>query len=164
MSKPFWFNVIQQWKEKGKGLYGVTFPFLVGAVAIDMNKKINEKFITEIFDTMLNKPVKDYYCEVRWCGNIEEPVVSVNRIENAPKVSLKAKYQVEEAISIGCTTDLMNVFHLNCATFDEALDKLISYTHKITKDNKFSKNKGEFTAFTDEDIDFIESVQKLKNT
>ena len=148
----------------GKGDYGVTFPFLIGAVAIDIEKKPDEKLITEIFDDMKNKPVNGYYCEVRWCGNINEPVVSVSRIENAPKVSLKAKYQVEEAISIGFTTDLMNMFHLNCETFDEGLAKLISYTHKLTKDNKFSKNKGEFTAFTDGDIDFIKSVQKLKNT
>lgn len=164
MKNPFWFNIIQQWKEMGRGHYGVTFPFLVGAVALDKERKPDRALITWVFDEMKSNPVDGYYCEVRWCGNIDEPVVSVNLVENAPKVSLEADFQVEETITVGFTTDLMDGFHLDCKTFDEAVVKLISYTHKSTKDEFFSKNKGKFTAFTSADIEFIESVRELQNT
>lgn len=164
MSNPFWFNIIAQWKAMGKGAYGVTFPFLIGAVAMHLAKKPDEKLVEKIFTEMKNKPVNGYYCEVRWCRNINEPVVSISPVENATKVSLKAKSEVKKTISIGFTTDLMNTFHLNCETFDEAFDKLISYTHDITKDNNFSKNGGQFTAFTDGDVDFIQKAQNLTLT
>lgn len=164
MNNPFWFNIIQQWKEMGKGKYGVTFPFLIGAVAMEMKIEPDERLITNIFEEMKSKPVKGYYCEVRWCGNIKEPVVSVNLVKNAHQVSLEADYRVEETISVGLTTDLMNGFHLDCKTFDEAFGKLISYTQELTQNKLFSKNKGKFTPFTSGDIEFIESVKKLKIT
>ena len=96
MNNPFWFNVIQQWREMGKGKYGITFPFLVGAIAINMGKEPNEELVSTIFDDMKSNPVDGYYCEVRWCGIINEPVVSINLLENAANVSLKADCRVEE--------------------------------------------------------------------
>jgi hypothetical protein len=164
MNNPFWFNIIQQWKEMGKGAYGVTFPFLVGAVAIHVDKEPDGELVAKVFDDMKNNPVDGYYCEVRWCGNIDEPVVSVNRVENASKVSIKADCRVGDTISIGFTTDLTNMFHLDCETSDECLAKLFSYTEKIIRNNTFTKNRGQFTAFTNGDIDFIKSVQELKST
>ena len=40
MKTPFWFNIIQQWKLMGKGQYGVTFPFLMGALAHKSTEKL----------------------------------------------------------------------------------------------------------------------------
>ncbi|MDH3360287.1 MAG: hypothetical protein OEL55_05390 [Desulfobulbaceae bacterium] len=161
MSNPFWFNVIYHWKKMGKGQYGVTFPFLIGAVAIDKAKSPDKELVCKVFNEMKSNPVNGYYCEVRWCGNIDEPVVSVNCVKNAPNVSLEACFLVEDTITIGFTTDLMNGFHLNCETFDETFEKLISQTYKKTQSKKFSKNDGKFTDFTNSDIEFIESVKNL---
>lgn len=148
----------------GKGAYGVTLPFLIGAVAMHLETMPDEKLITQIFTEMKNNPVEGYYCEVRWCGNIKEPVVSTSPVESANNVSLKAKFEIKNQISIGFTTDLMSIFHLDCKTFDDAFVKLISYTYDITRYNKFSKNGGEFTPFNQSDTEFIRKVQKVSIT
>lgn len=164
MSNPFWFNIIQQWRQMGKGEYGVTFPFLVGAVARNTNSDPDKRFIKNLFEEMKNNPVAGHYCEVRWCGDVKEPVVSISPIEKAPTVSLQAEHKIKEIISVGFTSNLMDIFHLDCKTFEECLVELISRTHKLVEAGKFSKNNGKFAAFTKSDIEFIETVQKIKNT
>lgn len=164
VNNPFWGNVRQQWKKMGKGEYGVTFPFLVGAVARNTNSNPDERFTINIFEAMKNSPVAGHYCEVRWCGNIDEPVVSISPTENLPNAAFQAEHKIKEIISVGFTSDLMNIFHLDCKTFEECLVKLISRTHKSVQVGEFSKNNGKFTAFTKSDVEFIETVQKVKST
>lgn len=159
MNRPFWFNVIRQWRQMGKGAYGITFPFLVGAVAIHFGKEPDGDLVADVFNKMKNDPIDGYYCEVRWCGNIDEPVVSINEVANVSKVSIKAECRARGKISIGFTTDLTNAFHLDCVTSDECLNKLRSYTEDVVRHRTFSKNRGQFTPFTEGDIDFIKSVQ-----
>jgi hypothetical protein len=160
VSNPFWFNIIQQWKKMGKGEYGVTFPFLAGAVALDSKGEATEELISSIFEEMKKNPIPGHYCEVRWCGNINEPVVSISPIEHAKKVALKAEHKNNGTISVGFTSDLMDCFHLDCKTFDECLEKLIKRTCETVQKVHFSKNNGVFTPFSQSDIEFIDAVQK----
>jgi len=76
MSMPFWFNLIQQWRETGMGKFGISFPFLVGAVATENSIDINREFIEKVFNEIINNPVEGYYCEVRWCGNTRIHTIS----------------------------------------------------------------------------------------
>jgi len=145
----------------GKGQYGVTFPFLTGAVALDSEVEATEELISSIFEEMKSNPVSGHYCEVRWCGNINEPVVSISPIENAKKVVLNAEHETNGTISVGFTSDLMDGFHLDCNTFDECLKKLTKKTYESVQKGNFSKNNGVFTPFSPSDIEFIEAVQKI---
>lgn len=163
MKIPFWFTIIEQWVLMEKGEYGVTFPFLAGAIAKKNNQEIDESFVKNLFQEIVSKPVTDYYCEVRWCGNIDEPVVSVKQIEDIHKVSIKSKFICEKSknATLAFTTDLMSMFHFDCSNSKDCLNKLINMTFEKARDGKFSKNDGVFTSFTVDDIKFIETVSEL---
>lgn len=166
MKNPFWFNIIQQWKLMGKGDYGVTFPFLMGALAY---KSTEETDISSVFQSIINEPVDGFYSEVRWCENIDEPVISIVKLENITKVAIKAGFSARGAdtTSLAFTEDLISFFHLDCKTADECLSKLIFYTGKFVSNGQYSnqlnrkKFEREFAPFSADDIQFIEDVRAL---
>ncbi|WP_300357521.1 hypothetical protein [uncultured Pseudoalteromonas sp.] len=164
MNKPFWFHIIKQWKEMGKGEYGVTIPFLVGALASHFGKEPTKEFVDETFENIKSNPVNGYYCEVRWCGNIDEPVISVKEIDELADITLEADYKFGGIVSLGFTMDLMGMFHLNCETAHDCLLKLITYSLEHVSQGCFSKNSGKFTSFTDDDLVFINLVEELSST
>lgn len=43
-----WFELVKQWRESGRGSYGITFPFLVGSLSL-MNKENITKIYIEKF-------------------------------------------------------------------------------------------------------------------
>jgi hypothetical protein len=163
LDKEIWFELIKQWKSSGRGHYGLTFPFLIGALAIINKEEPTRKFVTDIFTKIITKPVTGFYGEVRWCGNIDEPVISVSHIENLPLISIKDSFKINGVTSLAFTTDLMDMFHLDCETAKECLNKLIEHTYSITKDNVFSKNGGVFTVFSNDDLHFISEISGVKS-
>lgn len=161
---PFWFYLIQQWKEMEKGEYGITFPFLIGAISVGESVEANRELVIDTFSEMENSPVDGYYCEVRWCGNINEPVASMKPLDNLKKVSIKGILNGKGQVSFGFTTDLMSMFNLNCETPEQCREKLIKQATESTKTGLFSKNNGAFTSFTTGDIEFIKKVKSMTIT
>lgn len=166
MEKPFWFRLIEQWKQTGRGEYGLTFPFLVGAISNYTGEKPNESLVESVFKTIIESPFEGCYCEVRWCGNINEPVASVKALQEIHKVSIKSlfKSQQEGLTSLAFTTDLMSMFNLNCKNELDCLNKLIAYTTQHVLEENYSKNGDQFTSFTGDDLEFITLVKAQKNT
>lgn len=158
MKEHIWFEIVKEWKTTGRGSYGVTFPFLVGALSKISGREPTKEFIEELFDCIINCPVNGFYAEVRWCGNIEEPVISVNPLKMLERVSIKDSFKVENITSLAFTTDLMSMFNLDSENSTDCKYKLINITHNFTKDAKFSKNNGIFTDFTEDDLHFISDV------
>lgn len=155
---PFWFRLIEQWVKKGKGEYGISFPFLVGAIAQKTNGELTTSFIRKVFQEIIENPISGHYCEVRWCGNINEPVASIKNIEDIKNVSIKDQYITNNQVSLAFTTDLMSMFNLNCTTKEECLSKLVELTREIVEKKVFSKNNGSFTEYTVGDLEFINDV------
>ncbi|TDY00920.1 hypothetical protein [Thiohalophilus thiocyanatoxydans] len=159
MDNPFWFNLVKQWKEKGMGHYGVCFPFLAGAVCRESGEEVTKEFVEAIFREILNKPVQGYYCEVRWCGNIDEPVVSIEKNSDIKNKAIQEKYETQEnQPSLAFTSDVMSMLTLDCSTKEECLEKLVLMTLEKARKGMFSKNNGVFGDFTDNEIEFIEDV------
>ncbi|MEW8342228.1 MAG: hypothetical protein AB2708_20465 [Candidatus Thiodiazotropha taylori] len=164
MASPFWFQLIKKWREKGMGHYGVSFPFLVGAITNKYGGDINEEYVRGTFAKIIEHPAADYYCEVRWCPNIDEPVVSVEPSNTINNKSIKAQYTNNDGeVSLAFTNDLMSMFTLNCETKEECLTKLIARTLENAEQGLFSKNKGVFGGFTVKEMEFIEDVYSTSN-
>jgi len=164
MSSPFWFQLIKQWREKGMGQYGVSFPFLIGAIAKQSGSNINEEFIAGVFQEIINSSIQGYYCEVRWCGNIDEPVASIEPCDTIKNKSIKAQFANKNGkVSLAFTSDLMSMFTLNCENKEECLAKLITRTLGKTDHNLFSKNNGVFGDFTTDETRFIEDVCSMSS-
>jgi len=82
MTNPLWFNLIQQWREQGMGKYGISFPFFTGAISKINGGNVTKEFIEDLFNKIINEPIGAYYCEVRWCTNLDEPVSSIEALES----------------------------------------------------------------------------------
>lgn len=160
---PIWFDLIEKWVMSGRGEYGISFPFLIGAIALKTNEDATGTLIDSIFEEILRNLVPGYYCEVRWCGNINELVASVKKIESIEQVAIKDKYDSGGQVSLAFTSDLMSMFNLNCETKEECLHKLKELTKSIVEKGVFSKNHGSFTEFTKDDLDFIDEVYERKD-
>ena len=48
MQSPDWFTLIEQWKARGMGQYGVTLPFLVGALGKPASELLREVAHTNV--------------------------------------------------------------------------------------------------------------------
>lgn len=154
-----WFELIKQWRESGRGSYGITFPFLVGALGFISKEEITKTYIEHVFDEIIKNPAAGYYSEVRWCGNIDEPVISINKIENLSNIAVKDSFKSNNCNSLVFTVDLMSMFHLDSNDAKDCLEKLILRTWGTVSQENYSKNGGQFTPFTDDDFTFINTVK-----
>lgn len=164
MNNPFWFQLIKEWRARGKGQYGISFPFLVGAIALKFGGKIDSEYVENVFQDMIESTTKGYYCEVRWCGNIDEPVVSIESSDTIKSKSIQAQFTNSVGqTSLAFTSNLMSMFTLNCKTKEECLEKLVVRTLEKVENNLFSKNNGVFGAFTTDEVSFIEDVLSISS-
>ena len=158
MSQSTWFAVLEQWKARDMGQYGVTLPFLVGA----LGKSASE--ISRLLHEIAHSPVPGYVTEVRWCAQLDAPTFSVSKID-------KSKMHFESFIpgpsgepSLGFSKDLQSSFGLNCKSSDECLKKLANDAATHVKKHQFSRirntntNTCEYTSFTQAEIQFIKEV------
>lgn len=164
MNKPLWFELISKWKEWGRGYYGITFPFLVGALSRSRKIELNEAGVAQAFNEIASNPVEGFYCEVRWCSDIDEPVATMKPHSDLEQVVIQGNVFSRGQVSFGFTADLMGMFGLDCKDSNECIEKLIERTFGIVAAGNFSKNQGLFTPYTAEDIKFISKVEELHNT
>lgn len=164
---PSWFNIIEQWRAKGMGEYGVTLPFLVGAIAYEKRQeKASLNDIHALLTEMIENPVDGYMVVIRWCGNIEEPVISMKALDDPFKVAIKDGYTRPkgDGMSVAFTQDLMSMFNFDCKTAEECRNKLANYAKGYVENGCFSKNlipetqRREFGRFNERDVDYIKSV------
>ena len=167
MNKPNWFVIIEQWRTKKMGEYGVTLPFLVGALAyVNGQEKASLNDVRILFDEMIENPVEGYMIVIRWCGDIKEPVMSTRALNDSSKVAIKGSYSRPkgDGMSVAFTDDLMSIFNLNCKTAAECRDKLTTYARDYVENGCFSKNlnpetmQRKFGYFSEKDIQYIKSV------
>lgn len=149
------------------GEYGVTLPFLVGALAYEKRQeKASLNDVHALLTEMIENPVDGYMAVIRWCGNIDEPVISLKALDDPLMVAIKDSYPRPEGdgMSVAFTQDLMSMLNFNCETAEECRNKLANYAKSYVEEGCFSKNlnpetqRREFGRFSVKDIDFIKNV------
>ena len=165
MRYPDWFTLIQQWRIKGMGEYGITLPFLVGALAYkSAETSLGTQHIQSALDAIINSPVDGYVTEVRWCGGIDSPVFTVRSAENqSNQMVFKSffKRPNSEEPSLGFSSDLQSMFGLGCENPEECYEKLISHAAGHVENGRYSRNysavtgKYEYGSFIDKDLAYI---------
>ena len=144
MSNPDWFVLIQQWRLKGMGEYGITLPFIVGALGYKSGEtNYQAVHVQDVLNKIINNPVDGYITEVRWCSNIDAPVFSVSPIDNPYRMDVKSSFPRKHGggISIGFSVDLHASDGLDCKDAQECYDKLITYAEEYVKNCNFSRNR-----------------------
>ena len=83
MKNPDWFVLIERWIPEKMGEFGITLPFLVGALAHKSGvtkPKIQE--VEKLLGEICNKPVDGYVIEISHCDNIDAPVLRATRCDS----------------------------------------------------------------------------------
>lgn len=167
MKKPDWFILIQQWRLKNMGEYGITLPFLVGAIGYKSGKsKLGAQHVRDVLGDIIERPVVDYITEVRWCSEIDAPVFTVaqNSISNRmPFKSFFSRPNSDEA-SLVFSDNLQSMLHLNCKDSRECYEKLISYAAQHIEKGHYSRNredasgKYEYGSFLPKELQYIQET------
>jgi len=87
MKKPDWFILIERWVPEGMGEFGVTLPFLVGALALKAgDTRLNSSHVRTLPEKIIASPVHGYVTEVSWCANIAAPVFNTKAIDSPERM------------------------------------------------------------------------------
>jgi hypothetical protein len=166
MSKPLWFLLIEQWKPKGMGTTGVTLSFLEGALAKIQSRPPSTQSIRQLLQEITAHPVSGYVTEVRWCANVDAPVLSVARLgESMP---FKSQFSNSTGVvSLGFSQDVQSMFGLNCSGSDDCLEKLVAYASGPVEAGSCSRVRNsktgqwEFGDFSSRESGYIAEVAAL---
>ena len=86
MKYPDWFLIIKKWREKGLGKYGVTLPFLYGAIKM----KNGTADLKSIIQEMISAPVEGYIIEISWCADaVKAPVLRATQETSTERITYK---------------------------------------------------------------------------
>ncbi len=165
--KSVWFKILKQWREQGKGEYGVTLPFLVGALSYSGGlSNASREDIVNLFRDMTEYPVAGYFVEIRWCASVGDPVLSIKEVNDPEQAIPKVYFERPDnnGSSVVFTYDLVATLCPEDTTAQICKENLIEYVLPYVVAGSFSKSfnqatgKKEYGKFSDHDIAFIKQV------
>ena len=147
------------------GYTGITLPFLAGALALKRGENsVSADGLRSLLDTMISSPLSGYFVGVRWCGNIQAPVLSSSSLDD----QLIRQCEIRSSsgqVSFAFSPDAMSSFGgLDCDRASSCIEKLIQYSLPHTEVGNFSRvydaeSKGFiYSTFSSKEIEFIRSV------
>ncbi len=164
MKPPDWFVLIHDWKAKGMGQVGITLPFLVGALTVQKETAATQDIRT-LLKEIVENPQAGFVTEVRWCPNVQAPVLSVSSLKDPGKLPLKSYFVAKNGQrSFGFSQDVQSMFGLNCSGKAECLEALVSDAAPHVEKRAFSRTTNpttwerEYGPFTPDEEQFIRST------
>ena len=156
---------MRQWLEQRMGNTGITLPFLAGALAFKRGENsVSADGLHSLLDTMISSPLPGHFVGVRWCGNIEAPVLSSLSLDD----QLTRQCEVRSPgglVSFAFSPDAMSSFGgLDCDCASSCVEKLIQYSLPYAEAGNFSRvydsesNGFIYSTFRPREIEFIRSV------
>ena len=147
------------------GEYGITLPFLVGALGRKSGQlSFSNADIRKLLHEIVNNPMPGYVTEIRWCPNIDAPVLTVSRLDENHMPLACCFCGPGNKVSLGFSLDAQSLFGLNCKEPDECLEKLIQNAVTYVNKSQFSRNynlengRYEYGNFTDKELHFIKDA------
>lgn len=160
--KPDWFVLIEQWVPRRMGQTGITLPFVCGALALKRaSSSVSVADIRRLLHEVVSRPYSGHVTEVRWCHNIDAPVLTVAEVGLALPFR-STLWSPAGQVSLGFSEDAHSSFGgLDCTDGSSCLDRLVSHAEPHVTKGTFSRvrdvKSGEFTfaAFLPAEIRYI---------
>lgn len=157
--------LMRQWLERRMGNTGITLPFLAGALALGRGEnRVSAAELRSLLDRMTSTPIPSYFVGVRWCGNIQAPVLSSLPLDD-PLIRKCEFCAPNGQISIAFSPDAMSPFGgLDCDCAVNCIEKLIEYSTPYAEAGNFSRvyddqtKSFSYSIFRSGEIEFIRSV------
>lgn len=157
--------LMRQWLEQRMGNTGITLPFLAGALAFKRGENsVSADELHSLLDTMISSPLSGHFVGVRWCGNIQAPVLSSLSLDD-PLMRQCEMHSLSGLVSFAFSPDAMSHFGgLDCDCALSCIEKLIQCSLPYTEAGNFSRvydgesNGFIYSTFRPREIEFIRSV------
>jgi hypothetical protein len=164
-SLPDWLILMRQWLEQRMGNTGITLPFLAGALAFKRGENsVSADGLHSLLDIMISSPLPGHFVGVRWCGNIQAPVLSSLSLDD-PLIRQCEVRSPSGLVSFAFSPDAMSSFGgLDCDCALNCTEKLIQYSLPYTEAGNFSRvydgesNGFIYSTFRPREFEFIRSV------
>ena len=150
------------------GQYGITLPFLVGALARLRHEEPSVENIRGLLQEIVANPFPGYVTEVRWCAQVDAPVFSISRLNNSGQMPFKSHLANSRGeVSLGFSQDLQSMFGLNCNGSSDCLEKLVVHAASPVESGRFSRVRNpangemEFGDFLPNEVRYIEEACAL---
>lgn len=144
------------------GNTGITLPFLAGALAFKRGENsVSADGLKSLMNTMISSPEPGYFVGVRWCGNIQTPVLSSLPYDDA-LIRKCEIFSPNGQVSFAFSPDAMSsIGGLDCHCALSCTEKLIQFSLPYTVVGHFSRvyNKDSngfiYSTFLPREIEFI---------
>lgn len=168
---PDWFRLIKAWHDQGH--YGLTLPFIVGAIALRNGSSVAGRGeIEALLTQMIEDAVTGFIVHVRWCMDYQSAVFTVYEEDSPYRL-----YNDNGGIEIKNTTrpGAVIVIERNLAArwnlpYDgnRLIAALIDQAELLAHEGRFSKSWKEdgleYGYFADEDITFIREILGMQSS
>lgn len=159
LSKPYWLIVLEHFEKHRYIQNGLTIPFLIGAekfLSQEDDLLSVKEFLTQIIDRKIQRQIT-----MQRCPDIGEYVFGLvdwetNQFKEFYKKSGKNMFR-----ELGCLNILDRSYH-EIEDIDEIIRKLEEIYNPLVNDMKYSKNFGEWSSFTEKDINRISEILNKK--
>lgn len=142
--KPYWYNLLRHFFNKGYIHNGLTFPYLIGALeVISPNTKLWS------VESMLES-LNEVGCTILKCPNIQEFVIGLTDSETLKHQQLFHK----PCEGILVTDNSLNDIN----SFDEITNLFIKLYQPLLANKEFSKSQGTWDYFSDIDLKKIKEI------
>ena len=147
----YWYKLIDYWVNV-RNRTGLSIPFLIGVNKqfIDSSLEIDEA-ISELFDDIVDSDMPQIV-SLFYCGQVQEIVLGLDDKGGIGR-ELRFFNQTGEP-----TLVVANGLFNNDSSIEKIKAKLTDEYLLVIQSNNFSKNKGRWTAFTDDDLKLIYSA------
>jgi hypothetical protein len=158
MKQPDWFIIIKEWRDNKMGEFGVTLPFIYGALQM----KYGSIDIREVIQEMIAQPVPGYVIEITWCPDaLKAPVLRATKEISKDRVT----FQVEtvQSPSTGKPALVFDNDLVRMWQSQDLVEALIQDAHSAIELGKFSRRHDDSTGkyfyddFSEKEIRFIKS-------
>lgn len=159
MKQPDWFVIIKEWRDRRMGKYGVTLPFLYGALCM----KYEAVNLHRILRNIIEQPVTGYVIETTWCPDVvKAPVFRATQETSQDRITFNVV-----PIPNPSTQRPSLIFDNDLATrwkSKDLVDALIEDARPAVESGKYSRHHDDKTGeyfygdFTEKEIEFIEAT------
>ena len=146
------------------GHNGITFPFLIGSLALKAGKPATIQQAKHVLDEIVRLPVEGYFVEINWCSTILAPFLNTKRIDDPYQMNPAAIISRPSGTGDSIVFGLNLTFQMGTKNGPALLERLLKDATEPIGKGCYSRtqNKGtldfEYGYFSPKELQYIQET------